>query len=133
MIDFTLEFLETYFWHMAAIGVAPVLGFIVGQYQKLNRIEKGEPKPTTLESAGLNGAVTFGITLWFWPGPLEEAAKIALTTGIGWPVLIWLWFTLASKWAPKHAESLKGSGNEMTILPWVKLQKKQKKSGEKDV
>ena len=58
-----------------------------------------------------------------WPGEWGEKGKIGLTVGVIQPFLIWGWFAAAQRFAPKQAESLKGTNGDLTILPWTKVRK----------
>lgn len=116
-----LDFITDYFWHLMALTIAPLLGFTVGQMYKVSK----NPRPGQMRIIFVAGIMTGVISFWFWPGTLDESAKIGLTTGIGGPFIVWLWFQAASRWAPDKGESLKGTNGDLTILPWVKVKKKK--------
>jgi hypothetical protein len=116
-----MDIFVEYFWHILALAIAPLLGFIVGQYYKANLRDRQITQPSVYVSL-LNGVVSGGFAFWFWPtSDINEAAKIGAMITILSPIIVWAWFTIAKRWAPKQIEAFKDSGaaEEMTIIPWV--------------
>lgn len=118
-----IELIQQYFWHILSLGVAPILGFILVQYIKAHYRDINKKKhPTFL--AVVNGISTMLLSSWFWPSEsIHEAMKIGVAVGIAAPIVVWVWFTLASRWAPEQIAAFKNSGtgenNGITIIPWV--------------
>jgi len=117
-----IQWIEKYFWEMLAIGIAPIMGFIVGQYYKAHLRDAGL-KRSSLTIATINSVVTFIFAFWFWTGDYNESLKIGAAVGIISPIIVWIWFILGKRWAPNQMKSFKDSDledtDEITIIPWV--------------
>ena len=106
-----------YFWEILALTVAPLVGFVLGQYYKVNVT----PKPSAGRIATVAGGMTAlgAVLCWSENHSYEQAAKIGLFVGILQPLIVTAWLWLADKFAPKQAAMIRGSEDEVTIIPWV--------------
>lgn len=120
MLEYISNFIVNYWWHMLAVLIAPLLGFIAGQWFKaLWRNVRGH-KPSSWTTGSFNAWISGAFAFWFWPGSLEESAKIGLAVGMSSPIIVWVWFMVAARYAPKQVAQLKGTdGEDLTIIPWI--------------
>lgn len=116
MIDFIVQ----YWWHILAVCVSPLAGFAWSQMFKVSR----KNKPSAYCVAIFNAVVTTVFSFILWPGDIIEKTKMALTIGSIWPFLILGWFIVAKRYAPEQYESLTGSNGDVTIMPGLKIKKK---------
>ena len=118
----TEHIIVEYFWHLLSLGVSPLVGFTAGQFYKMSL----EVKPHPLRTALVSGGFTAFFAFMLWPGTWSESGKIAATVGTIQPFIVWGWFVVATRFAPKQAESLKGNNGNLTVLPWIKMKQKPK-------
>jgi len=111
-----------YFWEILALTVAPLVGFSVGQYYKASVT----PKPSAMRIAMVAGGMTSVAALLCWSEnhSWEQSAKIAAFVGILQPIIVSVWLRLADKFAPAQAAMIRGSDDEVTVIPWVAKVKK---------
>ena len=115
-----LNYIESHLWELITICVSPLLGFILAQYYK--NYLRNLNKPIILAKiALLNGFSTAALAAWFWPGSFDESVKLGVILGITAPLIVWVYFVIASRWAPKQIDQFKGdtSDSDLTIIPWV--------------
>tara|TARA_R110000822_G_scaffold27674_9_gene82375 strand:- start:146 stop:520 length:375 start_codon:yes stop_codon:yes gene_type:complete len=116
-----MTYIVEYFWQILATCVSPLAGFAVGQHYKVSQPER----PSATRIALVAGGVTALMSSWLWPGTLEESAKIGVLFGIIQPIVVLAWFAAAKKFTPKTAESLTGSGSDLTIVPGIRIRNKR--------
>lgn len=124
MLEQLSHFVVTYWWHMLAVLIAPLLGFIAGQWFKAAWRKLKGHKPSSWVTGSFNALVSGILAFWFWPNDMQEALKIGLAIGMISPIIVWVWFMVAARYAPKQVAQLKGAdGEDLTIIPWVYKEK----------
>ena len=121
IMEQTLNFITEYFWQIFSLTLPCLAGFTVTQVWKVSVT----PKPEAFEIYMACAAVTAALSTLAWLniGYPIQAITVGITTGLLWPFAVLVWFAIASRFAPKAAERLKGSNGEVTILPWVQRKK----------
>lgn len=113
-----------YFFNLLALLVSPIAGFAAGQwYKALHPIN-----PPSLHTGVIAGCVTAALSTWLWPGTLNESFKIGVLVGFIQPFLVWGWFAIAARVAPEQVQSLKGRNGDITVLPWVRTKRHDRRA-----
>ena len=101
------EYLGPHWWGIAAILVAPIVGYAATQRFKAH----AEKKPSNFQLAAVSGLVTFVLSfLMWWKGyrDAEGALIVAIMLGMGYPIIFTMLMGAAKKWWPWGYERLRG-------------------------
>ena len=106
-----------YFWQILAIGIAPVFGFALAQ--KVKRALRRKPSGFVIaQIAGIATALFATAAWWKASRDVEGAILIGVLIGVLQPIVIWIWFQVAKRFAPESYENLKCGDNHKPFLPW---------------
>jgi hypothetical protein len=108
MLDTLTELVQQHTWEVVTITLSPLVGFIVAKYVKHFIKEKTEKSLRTKILMGTNAFVTGMAAFWTWPGGINESLKVAMLLAMLGPFIVWLWFNLAARWAPKTVTTIAG-------------------------
>lgn len=114
------EFIVQYWWQILSVGISPLAGFALAQHFKVSQ----SVKPSASRIALVAGFATAVLATMLWPAGWVESAKIGVLIGVVQPFIVFVWFSLAHKFAPEQAARLTGSAEELTIIPGLKVRRK---------
>lgn len=108
MLDSVIPYIEQHAWEIATISTAPLVGFMIANTIKRWFIQQ---KPQSVRRKILmliNAFATGMFAFWTWPGTFEDAIKVSVILAMLGPIIVWIWFSAASKWSPKTVSALSG-------------------------
>lgn len=119
----------SYIWEILAFVIAPLIGFGATQFIKpLATPLKLKCNPcykVVIIFAALGLTWYFAQKFWEAGHTPEMAYTIALAVALLQVLIVRVWFVVASKVAPEHAATLAGEGDSLTIIPGLKVSRKQ--------
>lgn len=124
MLESIIALLQEHTWEIATISLAPLMGFIVAQYLKAFIKEKCKAARTKILITS-NAIVTGMSAFWTWPGGFEDSLKVSILLAMLGPFIVWLWFTLASRWAPKSISALSSDNEDWQNMTYFNMFKKK--------